>query len=117
MSADVLRFFATTGLLLLLLAGWILVLLVPILVWRGRVRRRGYAGLMAYLRELPHTEAETLDAIELALKGAVLCLISLLFPPLVLIAVVPFYYGARKVASAALGIAGDKGAASDELSP
>ncbi len=115
MSADVMRFFATTGLILLLLVGWIIVLLAPILVWRSRVRRRGYPGLMAYLRELPHTEQETLDAIELTLKGVVLCVIGLLFPPLVLIAVVPLYYGARKVASAALGIAGDKGTATDEL--
>jgi hypothetical protein len=104
------------GLGSLLLAGWIVVFLVPIVIWRSRVRQRGYPGLRAYLHALPHTEAEELDAIELTLKGAVLCIIGLLFPPLVLIGAVPLYYGARKVASAALGITGAKDAASDELS-
>jgi hypothetical protein len=116
MSGDVLRFLASTGILLLLLAGWIAVFLVPILVWRGRVRRRGYPGLGAYLRELPQTDEEKLDAVELTLKGAVVCIIGLLFPPLVVIGAVPLYYGARKWASVALGIAGPKDDASDELS-
>jgi hypothetical protein len=117
MSGDVLRFFATSGLIIfLLLAGWIVVFLAPILVWRNRVRQRGYPGLRAYLRELPHTDEEKLDAVELALKGAVLCLIGLLFPPLVLVGAVPLYYGARKWASAALGITGAKDTVSDELS-
>jgi hypothetical protein len=117
MSAEILKFLATLGIFLLLLAGWIAVFLVPFLAWRGRVRRRGYPGLRAYLRELPHTDAETLDAVELTLKGAVLCILGLLFPPLVLIGAVPFYYGARKWASAAMGIKGTGGAVYDEPSP
>jgi hypothetical protein len=116
MSDEVLKLFGAFGLLVLLLAGWVAVFLVPILVWRTRVRRRGYPGLTAYLRELPHTEAETLDAVELTLKGAVLCILGLLFPPLVLIGAVPFYYGARKWASAAMGIKGAGDAPYDEPS-
>jgi hypothetical protein len=78
--------------------------LLPILIWRRRVRRRGYAGLGAYLREVPQTEEEKLDAVDLTLKGVVLCVLGLLFPPLVVIGLVPLYYGLRKMASVKLGI-------------
>jgi hypothetical protein len=90
----------------LLFVVWIALMLAPFLIWRGRVRRRGYPGLRAYLRELPRTEAAKLDAVELTLKGLVICVLGLLFPPIILIGVVPLYYGARKLASVALGIAG-----------
>jgi hypothetical protein len=115
-SGDAWWLLVSIGLVLLLFAGWIAVFVVPIWIWRSRVRRRGYPGVMAYLRELPRTEEEKLDAVELALKGVVLCIIGLLFPPLVLVGAVPLYYGARKWASVALGIAGAKDVASDELS-
>jgi hypothetical protein len=85
---------------------------LPILIWRNRVRREGYPGLRAYLRELPQTEEEKLDAVELALKGVVLCVLGILFPPLMVIGLVPLYYGLRKLASLKLGI---KGAAHDSL--
>jgi hypothetical protein len=93
----------------LLFAAWSALFLVPLLVWRSRVRRRGYAGLRAYLRELPMTEQEKLDAVELTLKGVAICVLGMLFPPLVLIGLVPLYYGARKVASVILGIEGAGG--------
>ncbi len=105
-SEDVLKFVMTIGIGLLFFAGWAAVLLTPLIVWRNRVIRRGYPGLRAYLRELPRTEEETLDAVELTLKGIAICVAGLLFPPLVLIGLVPFYYGARKWAAAAMGIAG-----------
>jgi hypothetical protein len=89
---------------LLLFAVWIGAFLVPVLIWRRSVRRRGYAGLRAYLRELPQTEEEKLDAVELTLKGVVICVLGLLIPPLVLVGLVPLYYGARKLASVKLGI-------------
>jgi len=96
---------------LLLCAVWIGVFLVPVLIWRRSVRRRGYPGLKVYLRELPQTEEEKLDAVELTLKGVAICVLGLLIPPLVVIGLVPFYYGARKLASVTLGIkgAGDNG--------
>jgi hypothetical protein len=79
-------------------------LLLPILIWRSRIRRRGYPGLRAYLRELPQTEEEKLDAVDMTLKGVVLCALGLLFPPLVVIGLVPLYYGLRKLAAVKLGI-------------
>jgi hypothetical protein len=91
---------------LLLFVAWIALFLVPVLIWRGRVRRRGYPGLRAYLRELPQTKEQKLDAVELTLKGIVICILGVLFPPVVLIGLFPLYYGARKVASVSLGIAG-----------
>jgi hypothetical protein len=86
--------------------------LAPILIWRSRVRRRGYPGLRAYLRDLPQTDDERLDAVDLALKGMVLCVLGVLFPPLIVIGLVPLYYGLRKLAAVRLGI---KARTADEL--
>jgi hypothetical protein len=110
-SNDSLRTLFVIGGGSLLFAGWIGVCLVPVVIWRNSVRRRGYPGLKAYLRELPRTEEEKLDAVELTLKGVAICALGLLIPPLVLIGLVPLYYGARKLASVTLGItgAGDSG--------
>ena len=49
-----------------------------------------------------------MDAIDLTLKGLVICVVGLLFPPATLIGLVPLYYGARKMASVSLGITGDE---------
>jgi hypothetical protein len=103
-AGDSLRTLAIIGGVFLLVAAWIAVFLVPILIWRRNARRRGYSGLRAYLRELPGKEEEQMDAVELTLKGMVLCILGLLFPPLVLIGLVPLYYGARKLSSVILGI-------------
>ena len=78
--------------------------LLPILIWRGRLRRQGYPGLRAYLRELPRTDEEKLDAVNMTLKGAMLCLLGLLFPPILIIGVVPLSFGLRKLAAVELGI-------------
>ncbi len=91
-------------LLVVLLAVLVAVCLLPILIWRGRIRRQGYPSLRAYLRELPRTDEEKLDAVELTLKGAMLCLLGLLFPPIIIIGVVPLYFGLRKLAAVQLGI-------------
>jgi hypothetical protein len=106
---DTLWFLLAIGGGFLLFAAWAAVFLAPLLVWRSRVRRRGYPGLRAYLRELPMTEEEKLDAVELTLKGLAICVLGLLFPPLVLIGLVPLYYGTRKLASVILGIEGTGG--------
>jgi hypothetical protein len=110
-SKETLKLFVVGGSVFLLLAGWVAVFLVPVVIWRRSVRRRGYPGLMAYLRELPQTEEEKMDAVELTLKGVVICALGLLIPPLVLVGLVPLYYGARKLASVTLRIkaAGDTG--------
>ena len=110
-SRETLKLVVVVGSVVLLLAGWIAVFLVPVVIWRRNVRTRGYPGLLAYLRELPQTQEEKMDAIELTLKGVVICALGLLIPPLVLVGLVPLYYGARKLASVTLGIkaAGDAG--------
>ena len=59
---------------------------------------------MAYLRAAPQTDDEKRDAADLALKGLVLCLLGLLFPPLLLFGLIPFFYGARKVVYASMGL-------------
>jgi hypothetical protein len=90
------------GLLLVVLP--VVFCLLPILIWRGRLRRQGYPGLRAYLRELPRTDEEKLDAVELTLKGSMLCLLGLLWPPIIIIGLVPLYFGVRKLAAVKLGI-------------
>jgi hypothetical protein len=91
---------------LLFLAIFVLPPLIALRYWRGRVRQRGYSRLRDYLRDLPQTEEEKLDAIELTLKGVVICALGLLFPPLILFGLVPLYYGARKLAAVTLTIGG-----------
>jgi len=104
LSSDAVTILAAigAGLLFFLVVGGLL--LLPFLIWRRRLRRRGYAGLFDYLRELPQTEEEKLDAVDMTLKGVVLCVLGMLFPPLIVIGLVPLYYGLRKLASVKLGI-------------
>ncbi len=77
---------------------------LPVVLWRRRLQRRGYPGVRAYFLELPRTDAEKMDAVELTLKGVVLCCLSLLFPPLIILGLFPLYFGIRKLASSQLGI-------------
>jgi hypothetical protein len=77
------------------------------LLWDQQVRQAseaGYPSLVAYLRAAPRTDAEKRDAADLALKGLVLCMLGLLFAPLMLIGLFPFFYGARKVVYASMGL-------------
>jgi hypothetical protein len=71
--------------------------------WR-KAREAGYPSMWAYLRAAPQTDEEKRDAADLALKGLVICLLGLLFPPLLLIGLFPFFYGARKVVYASMGL-------------
>jgi len=107
-SKDLVRFSEAIAGGLLLVVVFLGLCLLPILIWRGRLRKRGYPGIGAYLRELPQTEEQRLDAVDLTLKGTVLCGLGLLFPPLILIGLVPLYYGARKLLVTKLGITGAK---------
>ncbi len=75
--------------------------------FRGRLRRArdsGYPSLTAYLRAAPRTDEEKRDAADLALKGLIICLLGLLFPPLLLFGLIPFFYGTRKVIYATMGL-------------
>jgi uncharacterized iron-regulated membrane protein len=82
---------------------------IGLVVWMIWSRRKtahefGYESLGAYLRAAPRTDQERKDAADLALKGAVMCLLGLLFPPLLLVGLFPFFYGARKLVYASMGL-------------
>lgn len=83
-------------------------------IWRRRVRRRGYPGLKAYLYHLPQTDEEKIDAVELSLKGLVICVLGILFPVAVPFGLVPLYYGLRKIGGAVAGVGGLGPTARDE---
>lgn len=88
------------------------VLVVILLIWMLRLVFRTWQSYVrpwasrtiANLRRLPRNDEEELRAVELALKGVVLCVLGLLFPLLILFGAIPLYYGARKVAAVRLGI-------------
>ncbi len=69
-----------------------------------RAKRFGYASARAYLRAAPRSDVEKRDAVDLALKGLTLCALGLLFPPFVLVGLMPLFYGGRKVVYASMGL-------------
>ena len=73
----------------------IAVVLIVIVVrgQRRNARLAGYPSLSAYLRAAPRTDEERRNAVDLALKGLVICLLGLLVPPLLLIGLFPLFYG------------------------
>jgi hypothetical protein len=88
-----------------------LLILLPLLLPVGfvvgfvrRAKRLGYPSVLAYLRAAPRTDEEKRDAVNLAMKGLVVALLGVLFAPIVLIGLVPLFYGGRKLAYASLGL-------------
>jgi hypothetical protein len=88
-----------------------LLILLPLLLPVGfvvgfvrRAKRLGYPSVRAYLRAIPRTDVEKHDAVNLAMKGLVVALLGVLFAPIVLIGLIPLFYGGRKVAYASLGL-------------
>ena len=86
-------------------------LLVPIAVVAltyfslgGRAKRLGYESMRAYLRAVPRSDEERRDAADVAVRGLVLCMLGVLIAPIVLIGIVPLFYGARKLAYASMGL-------------
>ena len=71
---------------------------------RQNAAAAGYPGVGAYLRAVPRNDEEKRQAVDLALKGVILCTLGLFFPPMILIGVVPFYYGSRKLILVWLGL-------------
>ena len=65
----------------------------------------GYPGVMPYLRAVPRDQAEKQAAVDLVMKGVVLCLLGVVFPLLVLIGAFPLYYGVRKLLLIGFGMA------------
>lgn len=76
------------------------------LLWvqQRKARDYGYRSMGAYLRAAPRSDEERRDAADLTLKGVVICLLGLIFPPLLLIGLFPFFYGARKLVYASMGL-------------
>ena len=89
---------------LLVLGATVYVCLRVLKAYQERARQAGYASLGEYLRAAPRSDAEKRDAVDLALKGLVICLFGLLLPPLLLIGAFPLYYGTRKIAYASMGL-------------
>jgi len=89
------------------LAVVVVVLGLAITVWksvRRKAERFGYDSVGAYLRSVPRSDDEKRDAVDLALKGLVLCLLGVVFPPVLLIGLFPLFYGGRKLAYAWMGL-------------
>jgi hypothetical protein len=71
---------------------------------RRQARESGYPSLSAYLGAVPSSDAEKRQAVDLALKGLVICFLGLMFPPLLLVGLIPLFYGGRKVVWASMGL-------------
>jgi hypothetical protein len=67
-------------------------------------REAGFPSLSAYLRAAPQTDQEKQAAVDLALKGVVICLLGLIVPPLLLVGLFPLFYGVRKIIYASMGL-------------
>lgn len=82
--------------------------LLAVTAYRTIVRggSRGFRGIMtpAYLRAVPRTDEERRDAVDLALRGIMLCAVGLVFPPAMFFGLIPLYYGGRKVLYASMGL-------------
>ena len=88
-------------------AAFVGALLFTLIWWLNRRRaahREGYETVSDHLRAVPATAAQQRAAVDMALKGVVLCLLGLVFWPLLLAGLTPFYYGLRKIVLLGLGI-------------
>lgn len=82
-----------------IVGGWVL-----FRAFVGKAKRFGYPSTGAYLRAVPRSDAEKQDAADLALKGLVFCVLGLIFPPFILVGLVPLFFGARKIVWASMGL-------------
>jgi hypothetical protein len=101
---EVLPLLMVVGGLLVPVAGATVLLWVLVRGQRRIARAAGHPSLIAYLRAAPQTDAEKKAAADLALKGLVICFLGLIFPPLLLVGLFPFFYGARKVVYTSMGL-------------
>ncbi len=90
---------------LALLAIVIVLLLTWHLLQQRRARRMGYRGWGAYLRAVPKNDTEKRMAVDMAARGVVWCILGILFPPFVIVGLVPLYYGGRKLLMIGAGVA------------
>ena len=91
--------------------GPVMVLLVVVLVWsliavsrtRQRASQAGFKRVSDYMLAVPRNDQEKREAVNMAFRGLALCLVGIVFAPLLLLGVFPLYYGGRKVTLALLG--------------
>ena len=69
-----------------------------------RAKRFGYTSTRDYLRAVPRSDEEKRDAADLAMRGVVLCMLGMLFAPIVLAGLIPLFYGGRKLVYASMGL-------------
>jgi len=72
--------------------------------YRLKAKQAGYSTLGSYMRAAPKTDGEKKDAVDLMLRGLVLCVVGLVFPPLILVGIFPLFYGGRKMAYSSMGL-------------
>ena len=96
------------GLIILLVVGGVaaaVILTVRTLrAWRKKAQLAGYSSLGEYLRGAPRSDQERKDSVDMALKGFIICVAGLLFPPLILIGIFPLFFGVRKIAYWSVGL-------------
>ena len=87
-----------------------LVIVIPAIVityrtyYGNRAFRFGYKSRSEYMQAVPRTDDEKRDAVDQACKGLVICLLGLMFPPLLLIGLFPLFFGTRKTISVCMGL-------------
>lgn len=93
--------FLSTLVVFIVLIGIVLLFLSHL---RRQALRLGYASLREYLAAAPITDEQKRDAVSLALKGLITCLLGMLVPPFLLLGLFPLFYGLRKVAWTSMGL-------------
>ena len=63
---------------------------------RRRAKQMGYANCRSYLRAIPKNDVEKQDAVSMAAKGMAICVLGVIFPPIIILGLIPLYYGVRK---------------------
>ena len=95
-------------LVLMSVAVLITIVVAVFVTLRKNMRRRaiefGHPSFFDYMRAVPHSDKEKMDAVDLTLQGVVVCFLGLLFPPLLLIGLFPLFYGARKLVYVSMGL-------------
>ena len=71
---------------------------------RRKALEAGHPTFFAYMRAVPRSDNEKMDAVDLTLKGLVISFLGLLFPPLLLFGLFPLFYGARKLVYVSMGL-------------
>jgi hypothetical protein len=94
--------------ILILLTSIIVIITAVIAIGRmlllKRARSHNYDSLFEYLQAVPSTDPQKLDAVDLALKGGVIIILGVLFPPLIFVGLFPLYYGIRKIMLSLMGL-------------